>query len=336
MYAEDDKIEKGFDRLKEVSKKRSEWATLPATEKLVFLEEILTILTKEMEYEDFKSSGKKGAEMKGFDVKNTVEGDLEATEEAFVFCLKAKAGIDDMIKAYKIRAGLEVPPKKFTKGNFVTRKAINGQVVTQTFPIFPEDVKGMYYYLRGEVWMDSSKIQDESQVEAFAFEKAWDDAVGKEGGLMMVCGAGNLPMLSLIDIMHAMYTRNYVVFFKQHPIRNYINPLYERIYAPLISRGYLAIEAHSTNKRCSDLLYHPEVDALHLTGGKVTHDLLVWGLNSKEQEQNLKANTPKIKNVTSELGAVTPWVIVPGKYTEAEMKAQAGLIAKFGSIPQND
>ena len=325
-----DIIEKGFDRLEEVSKKRSEWATLPLTEKLTILEEIRTIMMKEMDFEDFKASGKVGARMKGFDVDNTVEGDFEATEEGFTYCMLVKGFLDDLIKAYKIRLGLEEAPKKFTKGNFETRKAINGQIVTKTFPIFPEDIKGISNHFHGEVWMDSSKIQDESQVEAFAFEEAWDEAVGKEGGLMMVLGAGNQAFLSFVDILQVTFTRNYVVYLKQHPIRNYANAIYERLLAPLLSRGYLAIEAHSTNKRSSDLVYHPEVDALHMTGGKATHDLLVWGVDSKEREQNLKARTPKVQNVTSELGAVTPWVVVPAKYTEAELTQQAQIVARFG------
>jgi len=316
-------------RLQEVSKKRTEWAALSIVEKLTILEEIKTIMKEEVGYEYYKASGKKGAEMKGFDVNNTVEGDFEATGEAMLFCLAGRTQIDDMINAYKIRAGLAKPPKKLTKGNFETRKAINGQVVTKTFPIILKDRLSLFGHFHCEVWMDSSKIRDESQVEAFAFEKAWDDAVGEEGGLMIILGAGNQPIISFIDIIKAMFTRNYVVYFKQHPIRTYVNDLFEKIYAPLISRGYLAVEAHSTNERCSALVYHPEVDAVHMTGGKATHDMLVWGLDPKEQEQNLKAKTPKLKNVTSELGAVSPWVIVPGKYTKAEIKSQAGILANF-------
>lgn len=321
--------EKGFDRLQEVSKKRGEWATLSVAEKLGILQEIQAIITKEIKYEDWKTYGKKTAEMMGYDVNNTVEGDFEAGQQSLVMIIVCKKQIDDMIVAYKIRAGLAEPPKKLTKGNFETRKAINGQVVMKTFPILPGDSTGLVGHIHGEVWMDSSKIQDESQVEAFAFDKAWENSVGDEGGLMIVLGAGNQSILTFVDIVHAMYTRNYVVYTKQHPIRTYANDIYSKLLAPLISRGYLALEAHSTLERSSALVYHPDADALHITGGKATHDLLVWGADPKERERNLKANTPKLKNVTSELGAVSPWVVVPGKYTKAEMKSQAGSIAHF-------
>lgn len=329
MCAAKEKEETGFGRLEEVSKKRSEWATLPVVEKLAILEEIQAIITNEMKYEDWNNYGKKTAEMMGFDTSNTVEGGYEAGQQSLLMIVTVKKKIDDMIFAYKIRAGLAEPPKKFTKGNYETRTAINGQIVMKTFPIFPGDSNGLVGHMHGEVWMDSSKIQDESQVEAFAFDKAWENAVGDEGGLMVVLGAGNHGFLTVGDIVQAMYTRNYVVYTKQHPIRTYANDIYSRIFAPLISRGYLAIEAHTTIERSSAIIFHPDVDALHITGGKATHDLLVWGADPKERERNLKANTPKIKNVTSELGAVSPWVVVPGKYTKAQMKSQAGAIANF-------
>lgn len=321
--------DKSFDRLNEVSRKKAEWATLPAKGKLAILEEIFDIATKELEFEEWLDFGKLSAKMMGFDTENTSEGGFEASQNAMQISLTLKGHLDMLILAYKIRAGLAEPPKKLTKGNFETKKAINGQIVVKTFPLLPEDTKGLTPHFHGEVWMDSSKIQNESQVEAFAFDKAWEYAAGDEGGLMIILGAGNQAVLIFTDVLDAMFTRDYVVYLKQHAIRNYVNGFMEKILAPLISRGYLALEAHTTNERCSNLVYHPDVDALHITGGKTTHDLLVWGVDPKEREQNLKANTPKIENVTSELGAVSPWVLVPGNYTKDELKSQASMMAMF-------
>mmetsp|Transcript_16082 Transcript_16082/g.33009 ORF Transcript_16082/g.33009 Transcript_16082/m.33009 type:complete len:634 (+) Transcript_16082:132-2033(+) len=318
----------GFDRLKQVSEKRSAWADLSVLKKIEILKEMQEVMTKELDFRDWKLSGEKGAEMMGFDV-NTTEGGSVAAEQTMALCLIAKKQVDDLIRVYCVRAGLAKPPKNLTKGNFETRKAINGQVVAKTFPMFPEDSKGISAHLRGEVWMDASQIQKESQVEAFAFDKAWVGAAGKEGALMMVLGAGNQPMLTFVDTLHAMFTRNYVVYLKQHPLRNYLVDIYEKLLDPLISRKYLAIETHSSNDRSAALLYHKAVDAVHITGGKATHDLIVWGADEKERERNLKANTPKLQHITSELGAVSPWVVIPARYTKAEMKAQASILALF-------
>jgi len=202
----------------------------------------------------------------------------------------------------------------------------------KTFPTLPGESTSLFATFKGEVWLDSSKIQDESQVEAFDFENAWKDgaADNEKGSLMFILGAGNQSFLTCIDILQGMFVRNYVVYMKQHPIRTYANTFISRLYAPLISRGYLGIEAHTTIERSSALVYHPDVDALHMTGGKATHDLLVWGADPKERERNLKAKIPILNaTVTSELGAVSPWVIVPGKYKKNELRSQAAKIANY-------
>ena len=321
--------EKGFDRLLKVSEKRKEWATTSRDDKLSILEEIYTIMTKDMTYDDYKANGIKGAQMMGFDV-STDEGNYEAEQQAIGWVILFKKQVEDMIYTYKVLTGKVQPPKKLTKGNFITRKGINGQIVVETFPSFPGDSSGFLAGIKGEVWMDPTKVQDGSQVEAFNPEKAWTEAVGEDGGLMVVLGAGNQVALTAVDILQGLFMRNCVAYVKQHPLRDYANEVLKVIYQPLISRGYLDFELHSTNERCSDLVYHPSVTAVHMTGGKATHDLLVWGADPKERERNLKSKTPKLKaTMTSELGAVSPWVVVPGKYTQKEIEAQAKLLAFF-------
>lgn len=325
-----------LESLSAVSEKKREWALLPVTEKLAVLEEILSILTKEIEFGEWKDVGKATAEMMGYP-ENTAEGRAEAAAQTFLLAVVAKDEIEHLLFAYRVRAGIAKPPKQLTKGNFRTRRAINGQVVVETFPILPVDKMGIAPHIRGEVWMDPTKIRDESEVEAFSFEKAWGDehaADKQEGGLAVVLGAGNYNALTVSDVAQAMFVRNYVVYLKQHPLRKFVTPFLKRIFAPLMERGYLAMEDHTTNERVAALVYHPSVDALHITGGKQTHDLLVWGADPSERKRNIQNNTPRIKNVTSELGAVSPWVVVPGKYTPKQLETQASIIAMFGTQPE--
>ncbi|KAL3919059.1 MAG: hypothetical protein SGILL_003945 [Bacillariaceae sp.] len=321
--------EKGFDRLLKVSKKRKEWATLPQDEKLAILEQIETIMTKELTYEDYKESGIKGAEMMGFDV-TTEEGNYEAEGQTLVWLMMVLKIVKDLAFTYKVLSGKEEPPKKLTKGNMKTRKAINGQVVLESFPSFPTD-EAPFSFLSGtvgEVWLDPEKIKDESEVETFNKEKAWDEAAGDEGGLMLVLGAGNQVALTAVDILQGLFMRNCVVYMKQHPLRDYANEILSKIFAPLIEKGYLDLELHANNERSAALVYHSDITAVHLTGGKKTHDLLVFGADPKEQAKNKMKMTPKLKaTMTSELGAVSPWVVVPTKYTKEEMEVQAKYIA---------
>jgi len=291
------------------------------------LEQIKTILTKELKYADYKENGIQGAQMMGLDV-STVEGNYEAESHALFVVMALNKQVNDLIFSYKVRMGKVPPPKKLSKGSFQTRKAINGQLVVETYPSFPGDESPLLGKVKGEVWMDPAKVKDESQVEAFNFEKAWNEAAGEDGGLMLVLGAGNQPALTPVDILQGMFVRNYVVYMKQHPLRDYVNDLMSVMFAPLIAQGYLDLELHKSNERSAALVYHPSVTAVHLTGGKATHDMLVWGVDPQEREKNLKAKTPKLKaTMTSELGAVSPWVVVPGTYTRAEMESQAKMIA---------
>ncbi|KAG7338162.1 aldehyde/histidinol dehydrogenase [Nitzschia inconspicua] len=318
-----------FDRLVRVSSKRKEWGTLPLEDKLSLLEEIFKCMTQELSYEDYKENGKEGAAVMGFDV-STAEGNYEAEQLTLGWFFLFLKQVKDTIFAYKVLTGKEKPPKMLTKGNLKTRRAVNGQIVLETFPSFPSDTSGFSFLsgTKGEVWMDPEKITDESQIEIFNKEKAWEDAAGEEGGLMVVLGAGNQVGLTPVDILQGLFRCNCVVYLKQHPLRDYCNMLLAKIFAPVIAKGYLDIEAHTSNERVAALIHHPQVTAVHLTGGKKTHDLLVFGSDPKEREKNMKAKTPKLKaKMTSELGAVSPWIIVPGKYTKEELENQAKYLA---------
>jgi hypothetical protein len=150
----------------------------------------------------------------------------------------------------------------------------------------------------------------------------------KESGLMVVLGAGNQGGLALCDTMYGLFTRNCVVYLKLHALRNYLEPLIRSLLEPLIRRGFVQVECHTTNERAAALVHHPLVTAVHLTGGKETHDGLVWGFDPKEQQKNKQNNTPLLQaEMTSELGAVSPWIVVPANYTKAELKSQAGMLA---------
>jgi hypothetical protein len=323
--------EQDFDRLLKVSAKRKDWATLLLEDKLALLEEMYTTMTKEMTYEDYKQNGREGATMMGFDV-STVEGDYEAEAQTFVWFLILLKQLKDMIFTYKVLTGKEKPPKILTKDNLQTRRAVNGQIVLETLPSFPSDTGGFSFLAgaKGEVWMDPKKIQDESQIETFNKDMAWKDAAGEGGGLMILLGAGNQVSLTAVDILQGLFIRNCVVYLKQHPLRDYANKLLAKMFGPLIDKGYLDMELHTSNERVLALIHHADVTAVHLTGGKKTHDLLVFGTDANEREKNMKNKTPKLKaTVTSELGAVSPWIVVPGRYTPQEMENQGKYVASL-------
>ncbi len=75
---------------------------------------------------------------------------------------------------------------------------------------------------------------------------------------------------------------------------------------------------------------HPAIDSIHLTGSDRTHDAIVWGETVEEQERRKAAGEPRIgKQVTSELGCVTPVLVVPGRWSEGDLLFQARNVASM-------
>jgi acyl-CoA reductase-like NAD-dependent aldehyde dehydrogenase len=79
---------------------------------------------------------------------------------------------------------------------------------------------------------------------------------------------------------------------------------------------------------------HPQIDSVHITGSIETHDAIVWGSDVQQRSARKASGSPAItKPVTSELGNVTPWTILPGDYSERQLRSQAENIAS--SITNN-
>ncbi len=79
---------------------------------------------------------------------------------------------------------------------------------------------------------------------------------------------------------------------------------------------------------------HRQVDEVHITGSIHSHDAIVWGPAGAERERRKRDNDPLLrKPITSELGNVSPWIIVPGPYSLKQLRFQAENVA--GSITNN-
>jgi aldehyde dehydrogenase (NAD(P)+) len=78
------------------------------------------------------------------------------------------------------------------------------------------------------------------------------------------------------------------------------------------------------------LCEHPAVDDIHITGSDRTHDLIVWGPPGPEQERRKRAGERvSKKEITSELGNVSPVAIVPADYSDDELSFQARSVASM-------
>ncbi|MFE2580572.1 aldehyde dehydrogenase family protein [Streptomyces sp. NPDC059378] len=144
----------------------------------------------------------------------------------------------------------------------------------------------------------------------------------QQPGVALVLGAGNVAALTATDILHKLYAEGQVVIAKMNPVNAYLRPHFERIFAEYIQRGWLRFVdggpfegAYLTN--------HDGVDSIHVTGSDRTHDAIVWGTD-EHAERRRREDTPLIdKHFTSELGGVSPCVVVPGRWSRADFRFQA-------------
>lgn len=155
----------------------------------------------------------------------------------------------------------------------------------------------------------------------------------REGGVALVLGAGNVSAIASRDLLHQLFVENRVVLLKMHPVNEFLGPLFERAFASLVEAGYLAViygDAETGRYGCQ----HDGVDAIHLTGSHHTHDAIVWGAGSEERARRRAADAPVLdKPVTAELGCVSPVIVVPGDWTDAELDYQARSVA--GMVTHN-
>lgn len=212
----------------------------------------------------------------------------------------------------------------------------DGQLVAKVFPQNVVD-RLMYTGFSAEVWIEPGKPATQGAI--YREKKRRGGAGERDGRLSLVLGAGNVASIGPMDALHKLFVEDEVVLVKTNPVNAYLQPFWEHAFRPLLDAGYFAVVRGGADIGAY-LCHHPEVDTIHMTGSDRTHDAIVWGATRAEQEKNKRAGTPKLtKPITSELGAVTPCLVVPGAWSEADLRFQArhvaGMVANNASFNCN-
>lgn len=164
------------------------------------------------------------------------------------------------------------------------------------------------------------------------FLEAWNAEVRERtgrGGVALVLGAGNVTGLAVADACCQIFEHGRAVLLKLHPLHAPLEPVFREALAPLIAAEVLAIQTGGVEV-AREAVADSRVTHVHLTGGRAAFDALVWGGPGPHPA----GAVPVLgKSLTCELGNVTPWFVVPGRYTPAQLRFQADLVA--GSIVNN-
>ena len=165
-----------------------------------------------------------------------------------------------------------------------------------------------------------------------AFEESWRAEAARRpraGGVAAVLGAGNVTGLAPGDAICQIFEHGRAAIVKLHPLHAPLEAVYRDAFAPLVAADLLAFTSGGPEVARA-LCGSQAVTQVHLTGGRAAFDAIVWGGSGPRPPGTGPLLT---KPVTCELGNVTPWIVVPGRYTPRQLRYQADLVA--ASIANN-
>jgi acyl-CoA reductase-like NAD-dependent aldehyde dehydrogenase len=291
-------------RVARVVAKKDEWVKIGIPQRITYLRRCLDGVMKVARrwVED-------GCRLKGIPLGDSLEG-----EEWLAGPMSTVRNIRLFIQALEA-GGQPTPPK--------VRKRDDGQVVAKVFPANMHD-KLMFGGFSAEVWIEPGKPASQGAIYRNG---------GGKGKVSLVLGAGNVSSIPPTDALYKLFVENEVVVLKMNPVNEHVGPKIEEAFKSLIDDGYLAI-VYGGAQVGSHLANHKDVDTLHVTGSDRTYDAIVWGTDPAERERRKKENDPVNKRpFSAELGCVTPVLVVPGPWSDDDLRYQARHVA--GMVAQN-
>ena len=145
-----------------------------------------------------------------------------------------------------------------------------------------------------------------------SWEPRQSNPMDKPAGIIAVSGAGNYS--SSIEMAMALFLENKAVIHKPHALNEATDAVWEKIFKPLIDVKALAFCDADQGRQLSVL---NGLHAIYFTGSTaVAHAI-----------QN-QASAPLV----SECGGNNPCIIVPGKWTDKDLKRQAIQLASVGKL----
>lgn len=284
---------------------KDKWAHLPIGVRLDYLERVRVLLGQSAEeWVDaaVAAKGTAGTPLAGEEWISGPYGVLSWINAVMQTLKAVDAGTDPL-------AGLAV------------RQRADGQTVLRVSPYDYQD-KLLLNGFGAEVWMTPGITPGTLRADVATKYQEHDPA----GQVALVLGAGNIASIAPLDVLYKLYADGEVVVLKMNPVNDYLGPVLEKVFAPLVADGYLRFVYGGADVG-DYLCTHELVDTIHMTGSERTHDAIVYGTGADAADRK-KEDRPRLtKPVTSELGGVGPTIVVPGPWSAADIAFQAEHIA---------
>ncbi len=154
---------------------------------------------------------------------------------------------------------------------------------------------------------------------------AYADPAG-HAGTVLVLAAGNVASLGPRDVLSKLFVEGKTVVMKANPVNDYLVPHWNKALRVLLDAGVLRIVQGGAAVG-QYLTGHTRIDAVHITGSDKTYDAVVFGSGPDGARRKASDEPLLHKPVTAELGNVSPVIIVPGRWSIAELQYQAEHVA---------
>lgn len=281
---------------------KAEWATLDIAERIELLEELR---------EGTMRVAQRWVDA-SVEAKGLVPGSAQEGEEWLAGVSLVVRNISLLIDSLRDIANHGAPqlPKKAYERD-------DGQVVA---PVFPTDLWDALLFsgITAEVWMDPEvRLRDLPNAQAGFYREP-----SHAGRVALVLGAGNVSSIGPMDTLYKMFVEGSVVVLKMNPVNEYLGPIIDEAFAPLRDRGYFRL-VYGGAAEGEYLCQHDLVEEMHITGSDKTHDAIVFGVGEEGARRKANAEPRNQKRITSELGNVSPIIIVPGPWSKGDIEFQA-------------
>ncbi len=206
-------------------------------------------------------------------------------------------------------------------------RSAEGRLTVRVFPESRLDAL-LFPGIRADVHLQEGVSETELHETRARFHKNPDH----EGRVCLILGAGNVNAIPAADVITKLFNEGKACVLKTNPVNAYAGPLIEEAFAEAVRRGFLAV-VYGGAEAGAYLAHHPAVDEVHITGSDRTHDLVVWGPPGPERAARLARNEPLLrKEITSELGCISPVLVVPGDWSGRRLRFHAENVAGMVTV----
>ena len=294
-------------RLVRLDERKRSWARLPIADKVHYLRAVQQLVLRHAE-----RWVQAGAEAKELEPGSLLVGAEEWLGGPYAVVAWLAASIQTL---QALDAGAD--PLAHVK----TRTRPDGTVAARVLPV---DVYEhlLFNGVQAEVWMQEGVTEENLRANTAALYRQQS----RDGTVGLVLGAGNVAATVPLDILDQMINRGRVVICKMNPLNDYLGPIFEDVFAPLIHDGYLQIVYGGGNVG-EYLTRHELVRAIHITGSANTYHTIVYGPGETGLRRRAAGEPVVDKPISAELGGVGATIVLPGEWSDADFAYQAQHVA---------